>query len=751
MADTKLFRAAGLYRDRGLSILPCRLFFDEKGKCKKPPLIKEWLSLQKAQVSKLEFMKWKNLFRDEPGRGIGVITGSISDLVVMDIDSQEAMDELTRQGLLDGIRTVTVKTPGGWHYWFKFREGFGNNVKIDESSGLDIRAEGGYVIAPPSLYPDGRPYQYFEGGKFVDKSSVSVMPDKLYEHLQKLLIKKKRGRGGSGGSHGGSRDGSGRKAAGQWFHDLMNEGVERGSRTAKMVEMVGYLIGKKMPKELIESTISLFNRSLGEDSLTDHELREEVLSSIARIQGDIEQRVVKNLNRRLSLVELESGERVIAERFTDHRGLEKLRFAKIMQVRESYIEKEVLINKKPECIFDIWRYSREKRKHYGVIFDPSATPWEDNDFINLWKGIRLEPKKGDWSLFRNHIETIISIEHHEWIIQWMARIVQDPGGKRPGTVLVLRGDQGTGKGVFANTFGALLGKMEYYFSVNKIGDLTGRFNEDLKTALLLFIDEATWGGDKETAGVLKSLVTEPTRRVEPKGINAFHIDNFLNLIIASNNDWVVPGGANERRFLCLDIPNDRLQDHDYFEAIGKQMYGKGEDGEEFGGLRGMMYDLLRIEVDFKLISTIPKTAATGDQIARGLSDEQRFWYERLYKGTLVDRHDYWKYACASEKLYESYEAYCKERFHNSYHLIPQQFGTFLKKVCPKLERKKVRRPDNNSGFFYQRIFPSLEECRRVFDKQFGISTRWPESLESEEITNKDRLTDFPGPFYKEDF
>ena len=742
MADSKLFQAAGFYRDRGLSILPCRLFFDEKGKCKKPPLIKEWLSLQKEQVSKLEFLKWRGLFKDEPGRGVGIITGSISDLVVMDIDSQEAMDELNRQGLLDGVHTVTVKTPGGWHYWFKFREGFGNNVKIDEASGLDIRAEGGYVIAPPSLYPDGKPYQYFDGGKFIDKSSVSPMPENLYQHLQKLLIEKKQRRGEG---HGGSRDGAGRKAAGQWFYDLMEQGVTRGSRTAKMVEMIGFMLGKKLPKKVITSTMTLFNRSLGEDALTNHELREEVLSSIERIQGDIQERVVRNLNKKLSLVELESGERVISERFTDHRGVGRLRFSKILQVRESYIDKEVLINKKPECIFDIWRYSRDKRKHYGVIFNPSATPWEDNDFINLWKGIRLKPKKGDWSLFRKHIETVISKKHHEWIIQWMARIIQDPGGKRPGTVLVLRGDQGTGKGVFANTFGALLGTMEYYFSVNKISDLTGKFNEDLKTALLLYIDEATWGGDKETSGVLKSLVTEPTRRIEPKGINAFHVDNFLNLIIASNNEWVVPGGSNERRFLVLDIGNEKQQNHKYFKAIVDQMFNSGRLG-----LRAMYYDLLRVKVDFEEISTIPKTKATGDQIIHGMGLEEQFWYERLSIGRLVDRHTYWKYISNNDKLYDQYIDYCTGKNRQAFSKGRVQFGMFLKKVCPEIGKKQGY--VNGTGDRYPcRVFPKLVRCRQLFEKRYGISAEWPEEMEPDGVTEKDRVTDVPGPHYRQDY
>jgi len=741
MADSKLFQAAAFYRDRGLSILPCRLFFDEKKKCKKPPLIKEWLSLQKKQVSMLEFHKWKSLLKDKPGVGLGIITGKVSNLIVVDIDSQESFDAI--KPLLVGVHTVTVKTPNGWHYYFKYRDGFGNNVGIDPSSGLDIRAEGGYVLAPPSLYPDGRPYQFFAGGKFVDSSSVSPMPEILFNHMQKLLIEKK-------GKRGGARVGAGREKVGGWFHKMMLEGVPRGGRTAAMVEAEGYMLGRKIPREMIETFITMFNSSLGEDGLNDRELREEVIPAIDRIAGDIEEKTVERLNRKMSLVELDSGERVISEKFTDYRGIKKIRFAKTMQVRESYINKTILINKKPESIFDIWRSSTDRREHKGVIFDPSAKPWEEGDFINLWKGFRLEPKKADWSLFREHISTIISKEHHEWILQWMARIVQNPGGKRPGTVIVLRGPQGTGKGMFANIFGSLIGPMEYYFSVNKIGDLTGKFNEDLKTALLLFIDEATWGGDKETAGVLKSLVTEPTRRIEPKGINAFHVENYLNLIIASNNKWVVPGGGNERRFLVLDIPDDKQQDKAYFGKLLEQMYSKGKagdegyDGEDSLGIRGMFYDLLRMKVDHELIATIPKTSATSDQIMYGLDTDDEFWFERLSKGTLVDSHKYWKNVVTNEKLYSQYEEFCDSRRVHRGRAGRQLFGSFLKKVCPRMDRKQGSFEGER---YWCRVFPDLFSCRQVFEKQFGIKHEWPDILEPDNIDDKMRFVDQPGPHY----
>jgi len=519
-----------------------------------------------------------------------------------------------------------------------------------------------------------------------------------------------------------------------------------------MVEAEGYMLGRKIPREMIETFITMFNNSLGEDGLNERELREEVIPAIDRIAGDIEEKTVNGLNRKMSLVELDSGERVISEKFTDYRGIKKIRFAKTMQVRESYINKTVLINKKPESIFDIWRSSPDRREHKGVIFDPSATPWEEGEFINLWKGFRLEPKKADWSLFKQHISTIISKDHHDWILQWLARIVQDPGGKRPGTVIVLRGPQGTGKGMFANIFGSLVGSMEYYFSVSKIGDLTGKFNEDLKTALLLFIDEATWGGDKETAGVLKSLVTEPTRRIEPKGINAFHVENYLNLIIASNNKWVVPGGGNERRFLVLDIPDDQQQNKGYFGKLMEQMYGKGNsvdegyDGEDCLGLRGMFYDLLRMEIDHELISTIPKTSATSDQIMYGLDTDDEFWFERLSKGTLVDSHRFWKNVVTNEKIYAQYEDFCDSRRVHRGRAGRQLFGSFLKKVCPRLGRKQG---SHEGERYWCRVFPSLKVCREMFEKQFGIKHEWPDILEPEHFDEKERSFDHPGPHYSQ--
>ena len=114
----------------------------------------------------------------------------------------------------------------------------------------------------------------------------------------------------------------------------------------------------------------------------------------------------------------------------------------------------------------------------------------------------------------------------------MAHTVQDPGGERPGVAIVMRGGQGVGKGVFATYFGKIFGG--HFIHIQNQRHLTGNFNVHLKDKLLVYADEAFWGGDKSMAGVLKGLITEKQIFIEPKGLNAFPVDNHMRFIIASN-------------------------------------------------------------------------------------------------------------------------------------------------------------------------------------------------------------------------
>ena len=92
-------------------------------------------------------------------------------------------------------------------------------------------------------------------------------------------------------------------------------------------------------------------------------------------------------------------------------------------------------------------------------------------------------------------------------------------------------------------------------------------------ALFLFLDEAFWAGDKQGEGTLKALITESTLMIEPKGVDSFQMPNRLKILMASNNDWVVPASADERRYFVLDVPDTRKGDKAYFSALAAAIEG----------------------------------------------------------------------------------------------------------------------------------------------------------------------------------
>ena len=99
----------------------------------------------------------------------------------------------------------------------------------------------------------------------------------------------------------------------------------------------------------------------------------------------------------------------------------------------------------------------------------------------------------------------------------------------------------------------------------------GNFNAHLRDAAFVFADEAIFAGDKAHESVLKALITEQYIMIETKFQNAVMAKNCVHLMIASNDEWVVPAGFDERRFFVLDVAAHHQKDSNYFAAIDEQM------------------------------------------------------------------------------------------------------------------------------------------------------------------------------------
>lgn len=377
-----------------------------------------------------------------------------------------------------------------------------------------------------------------------------------------------------------------------------------------------------------------------------------------------------------------------------------------------------------------WLENPNRRQYKSIVFAPGK---EVSESYNLWQGFACEARPGNCDLLLTHIRENVcrnNEEHSEYLLNWFARAVQEPDS--PGQVaVVFRGRMGTGKGVVAKHFGSLWGR--HYLHVSDPKHLVGSFNAHLRDCVVLFGDEAFYAGDKKHESIMKTLVTEEMVMTEAKGVDAEAAPNYVHLIMASNDQWVVPAGADERRYFIIDVGDAMMQNGAYFAAIQKQM--------DNGGREALLHFLLTRDLAGFDVRKFPKTEALQEQKVLSMSPEEQWWFEKLNEGALTQ--DGWKPQVAKIDLQRDYLAYC-ERQRIMRRVSPTALGKFLKRVLPDVYPQTYQRMAEVSfmdrfgqetykkqkTWFYG--FPDLKRARDHFDDRFGGPYPWPDVEDFEE-------------------
>ena len=355
-----------------------------------------------------------------------------------------------------------------------------------------------------------------------------------------------------------------------------------------------------------------------------------------------------------------------------------------------------------------WLDHPQRRQFEGVVFAPLQ---DVPGYYNLWRGFAVTPRPGNWSLMQAHIRDIVCRSDDaldRYVLAWMAFGVQHPD-RLPEVALVLRGGQGVGKGIVGREYGGLFG--QHFVHVTHARHLTGNFNAHLHDAVVVFGDEAFGVGDKEAAAVLKTLITEPTILIERKGHDVIAVRNMTHLILASNQEWVIPAGLDERRFGVFDVSNAHQEDHAYFQAIIAQM--------EHGGREAMLYDLDRLDISQVNLRHAPTTAALQEQKLYSMSPQHKWWFDLLMDRRLLPTHHVWRTNVQRDELHQAY-VNGPGRGRMGQRATQTELGMFLKKVLPP---GYPRRPQRVRRRIW--VLPNLAECRAHFEQLMKTTYTWP--------------------------
>lgn len=437
---------------------------------------------------------------------------------------------------------------------------------------------------------------------------------------------------------------------------------------------------------------------------------------------------LERLNREYALVESVGGKcRIVKEVWNPTLKRHEIDLQESAGFLKMYGNQFVEMGKSVMPLGKWWLSHPNRRTYTTIIFDPST---DHPTTLNLWRGFAVDAIPGDCSLYLEHLKKNLCADRKDWydyLIGWMANAVQNPGSPA-GTAVVLRGRQGTGKGFFAKTFGHLLGY--HYRVVTNPEHLVGRFNAHLEDAIVVFADEAIYAGNRKHENILKSIITEGTLPIEAKFQGVRECRNCIHLIMASNEDWVVPASLDDRRFFVLRVGDDHRKDSAYFKSIRDQM--------EAGGYQALLHYLLTYDLSQFNIYEIPKTEELVEQQRQSMSPVQAFFLRRLMEGRQLKTSPSWEHEVVRDALIAELLREEPSRY-NSYHAALTGISMFVNQVFGIGKDQQslitgVRSYIDASGREivvqspWGLQFPPLDECRKAWDQEYG-QVQWPEIKE----------------------
>jgi hypothetical protein len=197
-------------------------------------------------------------------------------------------------------------------------------------------------------------------------------------------------------------------------------------------------------------------------------------------------------------------------------------------------------------------------------------------------------------------------------------------------------------------------------------------------------------------------------------------------MVASNNEWAVPAGIGDRRWLILNINNRYAgtKNATYFAALRDEIDG--------GGAAAMLHDLLAMDLSGFNVRDVPRTAAKAQQQALSLPSVEAWLYQVLQEGAIeqrvqpggsVVRHE-WQATglnVSKDVAYATYEDFSSRR--KEYR--PATKSAWSKRLISLLGRSlmPIRHVAEGARIRSYR-FAELTECRDQFAGKIGADFEW---------------------------
>jgi hypothetical protein len=261
------------YLGKGLSIIPLKspsmvshnLSPKEFIRQCKVPLV-GWKEFQNRLPTEQEVSIWFNKW---PDANIGIITGKISGLVVFDLDSEHAVQYAEDEGGFPD--TPKVKTGKGYHHYLRY-PGFEVRNDVRKELDIDIRADGGYVVAPPSFHGSGRQYEWEDCSSIFDIDLAPCEPW-MIDYLKEVANSPSKPAKETSPKPSEVNNTASEPATNDPYADIIKNGAQQGNRNHSAARLIGHLLGKGNDETVVWEMIKQWNAAKNKPPLDHTELR----------------------------------------------------------------------------------------------------------------------------------------------------------------------------------------------------------------------------------------------------------------------------------------------------------------------------------------------------------------------------------------------------------------------------------------------------------------------------------------------
>jgi Bifunctional DNA primase/polymerase, N-terminal/Family of unknown function (DUF5906)/Primase C terminal 2 (PriCT-2) len=588
----------------------------------------KWGKTSDPNEIRRDFSRW-------PDADIGIPAGKENGFWVLEADTPEGHD-------VDGIAnlraleaehgklpvTLTVKSPSGsLHYYFKYPSD-GTEIRnsaSDIAPGIDVRGEGGMVIAPPSMRAYTGVYAFISDVEPVDAPDWLIEKVKMKEReprerthddeldadaseiIAALAVIKPhtrdvRVRVGMALRHA-ELNSDVEDLFPVWDHWLSRcddyqhmqskvssvwEGFDRNDGEVVTIATVYHLADEADPGWRDRHFDAVYEglQAAARDPRMKAELRAEQVRENIEIGNDVSEPILPTI---MTLTEMHDrlvyigSIGAVADRDTG-------RIRKKEHAAGEYAASKH--GKKKVPALKLWIESKKRVTVDVLTWVPGQPPVcrppeEEGTGFNTWRGLASMDAPEDWKErakpFLEHVDFLVPVEsERERFLKWLAHIFQCPEVLPHTMYLMTTRTTGIGRNLLASILvRALRGHVAAGVSLPDL--LDGGFTGRLSKKLLATVDEAReGGGDRryQRAERLKSLLTEDYRHVNPKyGFQSVE-KNCCRWLMFSNHDDAIPFDNSDRRVIVISNPTERKSDEYY-----ARLYGMLDDGVFIASVR----------------------------------------------------------------------------------------------------------------------------------------------------------------------